>query len=380
MKVVIAIDSMKGSLDSLQAGRSAEAGILRVCPDARIQVFPLADGGEGTTQALTRGLGGKLITLEVTGPLGNPVTAQYGILGRTAVLEMAAAAGITLEKRQDPWKATTYGVGQMILDAVRRGCRDFIVGLGGSATNDGGMGMLEALGYVFRDEAGSALPGCAGSLERVHTIDGSGAAKELAQCRFRAACDVTNPLCGPLGATYIFGPQKGVTGELLRRIEAGMAHYADAAAAFLGRDVRENPGTGAAGGMGFAFSAFLRGELTPGIQLVLDAIHLEEAVKDADLVLTGEGRLDGQTAMGKVPVGVARLAKRYGKPVLAFSGCVTPEARSCNDAGIDAFFPILRGVVTLEEAMAPAVAARNMADTVEQVFRLVKALGWGRGQ
>ena len=375
MKVVIAIDSMKGSLDSVQAGRAAEAGIRRVYPDAEIRVFPLADGGEGTTQALARGLGGRLVSAEVRGPLGAPVTAQYGMVGQTAVLEMAAAAGITLEKRQDPLKATTYGVGQLVLDAIRRGCRDFILGLGGSATNDGGMGMLEALGYVFRDETGAALPGCAESLERVCAIDGSGVPEVLSQCRFRVACDVKNPLCGPQGATYIFGPQKGVTGGLLQRLDAGMAHYAQAAAEYLGRDCRELPGAGAAGGMGFACAAFLHGTLTPGIQLVLDAIRIEPALREADLVITGEGRLDGQTAMGKVPVGVAKLAKTFGKPVLAFSGAVTPEARRCNEAGIDAFFPILRSVVTLEEAMDPATAEKNLADTAEQVFRVIRACG-----
>ncbi len=374
MEVVIAIDSMKGSLSSLEAGAAAREGILRVYPQARVRVFPLADGGEGTTQALTQGLGGQLATLRVTGPQGAPVTARYGVLGNRAVLEMAAAAGLTLDKRLDPLKATTYGVGELIRDAIARGCRDFIVGLGGSATNDGGMGMLQALGYVFRDANGRVLSGCGESLEKVAAIDSSTAIPELAECRFRAACDVQNPLCGPLGATFVFGPQKGAAGETLERLENGMVHFARVCGEFLGQDLSQAPGTGAAGGMGFAFRAFLDGTLTPGIQLVLDAIGLEKAIPGADVVVTGEGRLDGQTAMGKVPVGVAGLAKKYGKPVIALSGCVTEDAGQCNAAGIDAFFPILRTVVPLEEAMEAGTAEKNMAATAEQVFRLVRAI------
>lgn len=374
MEVVIAIDSMKGSLSSLEAGAAAREGILRVYPQARVRVFPLADGGEGTTQALTQGLGGQLATLRVTGPQGAPVTARYGVLGNRAVLEMAAAAGLTLDKRLDPLKATTYGVGELIRDAIARGCRDFIVGLGGSATNDGGMGMLQALGYVFRDANGRVLSGCGENLEKVAAIDSSTAIPELAECRFRAACDVQNPLCGPLGATFVFGPQKGAAGETLERLENGMVHFARVCGEFLGQDLSQEPGTGAAGGMGFAFRAFLDGTLTPGIQLVLDAIGLEKAIPGADVVVTGEGRLDGQTAMGKVPVGVAGLAKKYGKPVIALSGCVTEDAGQCNAAGIDAFFPILRTVVPLEEAMEAGTAEKNMAATAEQVFRLVRAI------
>ena len=343
-------------------------------PQARVRVFPLADGGEGTTQALTQGLGGQLATLRVTGPQGAPVTARYGVLGNRAVLEMAAAAGLTLDKRLDPLKATTYGVGELIRDAIARGCRDFIVGLGGSATNDGGMGMLQALGYVFRDANGRVLSGCGENLEKVAAIDSSTAIPELAECRFRAACDVQNPLCGPLGATFVFGPQKGAAGETLERLENGMVHFARVCGEFLGQDLSQEPGTGAAGGMGFAFRAFLDGTLTPGIQLVLDAIGLEKAIPGADVVVTGEGRLDGQTAMGKVPVGVAGLAKKYGKPVIALSGCVTEDAGQCNAAGIDAFFPILRTVVPLEEAMEAGTAEKNMAATAEQVFRLVRAI------
>lgn len=377
MKAVIAIDSFKGSMTSMEAGNAARKGILAVYPEAEVIVRPLADGGEGTTEALAEGLGGELISVTVTGPLGRPVTAAYGILPETntAVMEMAAAAGITLEKEKDPLHATTYGVGEMIMDALNRGCRDFLIGIGGSATNDGGIGMLQALGFVFRDEQGCQVPGEAASLERIRSVDGTGVAPAVWESRFRIACDVNNPLCGPRGATHVFGPQKGVTAELMDRLENGMANYAAVSATYLGKELKEAPGTGAAGGLGFAFYGYLKAQLTPGIDLVLDAISLENELRDADIVLTGEGRLDFQTAMGKVPAGVAKLAKKYGKTVLAFAGGVTEEAVECNQIGIDAFFPILRSVVTLEEAMKPETAKKNMSAAVQQAFLLIKSIG-----
>lgn len=377
MKAVVAIDSFKGSMSSMEAGNAAREGILAVFPGADVVVRPLADGGEGTTDALVEGLGGEKIHVTVTGPLGRPVTAAYGILPDTnmAVMEMASAAGITLEKEKNPLRATTYGVGEMILDALRRGCRDFLVGIGGSATNDGGIGMLQALGFVFRDEYGAPVPGGAACLERIRSVDDSGVFPLIWKSRFRIACDVNNPLCGPRGATHVFGPQKGVTEELMDRIESGMANYATVSSRYLGRDLRETPGTGAAGGLGFAFYSYLNARLTPGIELILDAICLERELRDADIVLTGEGRLDFQTAMGKVPVGVAKLAKKYSKPVLAFAGGVTEEAVECNRNGIDAFFPILRSVITLEEAMNPEIAQKNMSAAVQQAFLLIKCCG-----
>lgn len=373
MKVVIAIDSFKGSMTSMQAGYAAKAGVLRAHPEAEVVVRPLADGGEGTTDALVEGLGGIMRTLRVTGPLGNPVMASYGILpeSKTAVMEMAAAAGITLEREQHPLKATTYGVGEMIMDAISQGCRNFIIGIGGSATNDGGIGMLQALGYTFLDSDGKTVEGGAGSLEKIASVDDSQVAETPKMCNIQVACDVNNPLCGPNGATYVYGPQKGVTGALLETVEQGMKNFAVVSADYLGKDFSEVPGTGAAGGMGFALLAYLNGKLTAGIDLILDAIKLEQEIQTADYVITGEGRLDFQTAMGKVPVGVAKMAKKYEKRVIAFSGSVTPDARACNASGIDAFFPILRSVVTLEEAMKTENAQNNMTDTVEQVFRLI---------
>ncbi len=377
MKVVIAIDSFKGSMSSMEAGYAAREGILRAC-DAEIAVKPLADGGEGTTEALVEGLGGEYVTVEVTGPLGEKTNARYGILGdkRTAVMEMAEAAGIILIKREslDPLRATTYGVGEMILDAVKRGCREFIIGIGGSATSEGGVGMLQALGYDILDKDGNPVRHGIQGLDCIDSVSGANVPEELKECRFRIACDVKNPLCGENGAVYVYGPQKGVKEEEKQVFDEKMKHFADKTQAYTGKDCRMAEGAGAAGGLGFAFLSYLPNvELKPGIDIVLRAVGLEEEVKDADIVITGEGRLDFQTAMGKVPVGVARLAKQYGAKVLAFAGGVTKDAGECNEAGIDAFFPIVRGVTTLDEAMVPENAKENMELSVEQVFRAVAA-------
>lgn len=375
MKVVIAIDSFKGSLSSMEGGNAVKAGILAAKPDANVIVKPLADGGEGTTDALIEGLGGERVNLSVTGPLGEPVDAYYGRLpeSSSAIMEMATASGITLlpDGIKDPMRASTYGVGEMIADAIAKGCRDFIVGIGGSATNDGGIGMLKALGFAFKDENGNDVGEGGQALSRVASIQTNGRLADLENCRFRVACDVTNPLCGENGATFVYGPQKGVTDDMKSTLDAAMAHFADVTAKSLGHDNRDASGAGAAGGLGFAFLSYLDAELTPGIDLILDAVKLEQNLVDADIVVTGEGRLDFQTAMGKAPVGVAKLAKKHGAKVIAFAGGVTKEARACNDAGIDAFFPVVRGVTTLEDAMNPENAKANVQDAAEQVFRLL---------
>lgn len=376
MKVVVAIDSLKGSMTSMEAGRAIREGILNVLPDTEVIVKPLADGGEGTTEALVEGLGGELVETEVHGPLETPVKAVYGVVKETgtAIMEMAAAAGIILVgKDKRPLDATTYGVGEMIRDAVRRGCREFIIGIGGSATNDGGIGMLTALGYEFLDARGAAVGIGAGALGEVASIGTGRVLPELKECRFRIACDVTNPLCGVNGATYIYGPQKGVTEDLRDSLDAAMASYAQVISDCLGTDHRESEGAGAAGGLGFAFLSCLNADLQPGIGLVLDAVDMEKTMEGADLVFTGEGRLDGQTAMGKAPVGIAKLAKEHGAKVVALAGAVIEGAEKCNENGIDAFFPILRRIVTLDEAMDPKTAKENMIRTAEQVIRLVSA-------
>ncbi|MBM6949278.1 glycerate kinase [Mordavella massiliensis] len=375
MKVVAAIDSFKGSLSSMEAGHAAKEGVLLARPEADMIVKPLADGGEGTTDALIEGMNGQKVEMTATGPLGKPVDCYYGYLpdSRTAIIEMAAAAGITLvtEAEKDPLAATTYGVGEMILNAMEKGCRNFIIGIGGSATNDGGIGMLRALGFTFADQSGADPGEGAQALAKIASVKTDGKHPLLTDCHFRIACDVNNPLCGENGATYIYGPQKGVTEDMKQALDEGMANYAAAVSRDLGCDYREYPGAGAAGGLGFAFLSFLGAELSPGIDLILDAVGLEAELKDADIVITGEGRLDHQTAMGKAPVGVAKLAKKYGAKVIAIAGSVTREATACNDAGIDAFFPVVRGVTTLEEAMKPEVAKENIRQTINQVFRLL---------
>ena len=378
MKAVIAIDSFKGSLSSFEAGNSAAEGIRRVYPDAQIEVRPLADGGEGTVEALTLGCAGQLTTVTVTGPLGKPVSCQYGIVDstRTAIIEMSGAAGITLvpDTERNPLYTTTYGVGEVIRDAITKGCRHFIVGIGGSATNDGGVGMLQALGYAFLDKDGKqVLPGARG-LKDITEITAAYVIPELAECKFRVACDVTNPLCGELGCSSIYGPQKGATPEMIQDMDQWLGAYAELAKERFPKADAKYPGTGAAGGMGFAFLTFTDAVLESGINIVLDETKLEDYIKDADLVITGEGRMDGQTAMGKAPVGIAKMAKKHGAKVIALAGAVIEGAQECNEQGIDAYFPILRQVVTLDEAMDPATARKNMVETTEQVMRLVAAV------
>lgn len=376
MKIVIAIDSLKGSLTSMEAGNAIKEGILNVLPETEIVVKPLADGGEGTTEALAEGLGGEMVYVDVHGPLETPVRAGYGYIQEsgTAIMEMAASAGITLTgKDKRPLDATTYGVGEMIKDAITKGCRNFIIGIGGSATNDGGLGMLTALGFEFLDEEGLPVGIGAGALKDVVTIKTDKILPELKECKFKIACDVTNPLCGENGATFVYGPQKGVTIEMRDALDRALAHYAEITKACLKTDFANAPGAGAAGGMGFAFLSYLGADLQPGIELVLDAVEMEKSMEGADLVFTGEGRLDYQTAMGKAPVGIAKLAKKHGAKAVALAGAVIEGAEKCNENGIDAYFPILQKAVTLDEAMTPEIAKENMIKTTEQIIRLITA-------
>lgn len=376
MRITIAMDSFKGSLSSIEAGKAVETGIRRVYPQSEINVCPLADGGEGTAYALTTGMGGEWITMESTGPLGKPVSCSYGIIrdSHTAIIEMSAAAGITLvpEAERNPMNTTTYGVGEMIADAIGRGCRKLIVGIGGSATNDGGIGMLQALGFGFLTKEGKQVPFGAKGLSELARITDDNVIPQLAECSFKIACDVTNPLCGEQGCSAVYGPQKGADPTMIRQMEQWLADYAALAKETYPNADSNHPGTGAAGGLGFAFLTFTNAVLASGITIVLDETHLANDIMDSDLVITGEGRLDGQTVMGKAPIGVAKLAKKYGKPVIAFCGCAAKDASACNTAGIDAFFPILREVVSKDEAMKPENAAANMSDTVEQAFRLLR--------
>ena len=375
MKVVVAIDSLKGSLSSIEAGEAIKSGVLKVIPEAEVCVRPLADGGEGTVEALALGMGGKLETVEVTGPLGAKVACTYGILeeSKTAIMEMSGAAGITLvpEEQRNPMHTTTYGVGEVIKDAIAKGCRHFIVGIGGSATNDGGIGMLQALGYGMLDKDGAQVAFGAKGLKDIVTITDEFVIPELKECTFRVACDVTNPLCGELGCSAVFGPQKGADPSMIIQMDKWLEEYAKLTANKYEKANAKQPGTGAAGGLGFAFLAYTNAILESGIKIILEETKLENYVKDADIVVTGEGRLDGQTVFGKAPIGVAKIAKKYDKKVIAFAGAVTKDAIACNEHGIDAFFPILRRIQTLQEAMDAEIARDNMSSTVEQVFRLI---------
>ena len=371
MKIVIAMDSFKGSVDSRAAGEAVAAGVARANAEISTVVVPFADGGEGTVDAIIAA-GGRICHKQVTGPLGTPVTAAYGIKGEVGVIEMAAAAGLVLvpEGQRNPQHTTTYGVGELIKDALDKGCRRLIVGIGGSATNDGGTGMLTALGVRFLKADGKPVANGAAELGEIVEIDPAGLDPRLAACEIFVACDVTNPLCGPKGCSAVYGPQKGATPEMVAVMDAAMAHYAQKTAAVIVGADENAKGAGAAGGLGFAFGAYLGATLTPGAPLVIAETGLEEKIKAADLVVTGEGRLDGQSAMGKAPVAVAAIAQKYGKSVLALCGCATPDATACHALGITAFFPVLQAPMSVAEAMDSTTAAQNIAATAEQALRL----------
>lgn len=375
MKITVAIDSFKGSLTSLEAGSAVREAVMRLDGKAEVIVKPLADGGEGTVQALSGRDDAENVKITVHGPLMAPVTAEYCILRDTgtAVIEMASASGITLisPEERNPLKATTFGVGEMIADAVKRGCRKFIVGIGGSATNDGGTGMLRALGYEFLDKDKKPVDFGAAGLEALAEIRTENVLSELKDCFFNVACDVKNPLCGENGCSAVFAPQKGADSAMAADMDKWLKGYALLAGTVSDKADENAEGAGAAGGLGFAFLAFLNSRLESGIKLILEEIRLEEDVRDSDIVVTGEGRLDSQTVMGKAPVGVAALAKKYGKRVIAFSGCVTEDAEICNEYGIDAFFPVLRSVSTLDEALDKDNAYKNLRAAAYQVFRLI---------
>ena len=378
MKVVIAIDSFKGSLSSIQAGNAIKDGVKTVFPEAEVYISPIADGGEGTMEAIVGATGGEIVRIPVHNPLAEEIIASYGIIpeSKTAVIEMASAAGLPLipAEQRNPLYTTTYGVGEMIGDAIEKGCRNFIIGLGGSATNDGGVGMLQALGFEFLDSEGDSIVFGAEGLSDLAEIRIENAMPELSECTFHIACDVENPLCGEKGASAVYGPQKGADNDDVEKMDKWLNTYAKLTKEVIPESNPDFPGSGAAGGMGFAFLSYLNSELKSGIELVIGQTNLEEHIKTADVVVTGEGRLDGQSAMGKAPVGVAKIAKKYGKKVVAFAGCVTDEAAECNKHGIDAFFPILRTPCTVERAMECDYAYENLKKTSEQVFRLLNIL------
>jgi glycerate kinase len=380
MKVVVAIDSFKGSLSSFQAGTAVKDGILSALPSAEVDVCPIADGGEGTVDAILQSTNASVRRISVTGPLGRSISAYYGILNGVAIMEMAKASGLPLLRasERNPMNTTTYGVGEMILDAINHGCREFIIGIGGSATNDGGIGMLQALGFEFLDKRGKDVPYGAEGVGMIHSISTRGAIKELSECTFHIACDVTNPLCGELGCSAIFARQKGADDEMIKIMDSYLSRYADITKDTIGKDERCTPGAGAAGGLGFAFISYLNASLENGFKLIAKQTGIEEKIKTADIVVTGEGRLDLQTSMGKAPMGVATMAKKYGAPVIAFAGSVTDGAEDSEKTGITAFFPVLREICTLEKAMQTEYAKKNVMKTAEQVFKLI-SLGARKG-
>ena len=372
MKIVIAPQGFKGNLTALQVSQAIDNGIRRVVPSVITAIVPMADGGEGTMQALVDAIGGEMIPVEVTDPLGGRVIAHFGLLSDkvTGVIEMAAASGLNLVPPQklNPLLTTTYGTGELILAALERGCRKLIVGIGGSATNDGGAGMAQALGAKLLDTKGVPLAFGGAALADLEHIDVTTIDPRLADCDVILACDVTNPLCGPQGASAVYGPQKGATEEMVVKLDAALAHYAEVIERDLGIDVRDVPGAGAAGGLGAGLIAFLKAKVLPGVDVVIQATGLIEHLKEATLVFTGEGRLDSQTACGKVPVGVARKAKAFGLPVIAIAGEIANGYQAVYQQGIDAVFSIAPGPISLNQSMVRA--EKLIADIAERAIRL----------
>ena len=375
MKIVIAPQALKGSLSAAETGQAIAQGARRVYPRAELIIVPVADGGEGTTQALVDATNGRLLERVVTGPLGQPVQAFFGLMGdgSTAVIEMAASSGLPLvaPEQRDPRVTTTRGVGELIQAALAEGCTRFIIGIGGSATNDGGAGMLQALGARFLDAQGDELAAGGSSLAQLARIERDQLDARLAACHFEVACDVNNPLCGPDGASAVYGPQKGATPEIVEELDAALAHYARIIERDLGRTVRDTPGAGAAGGLGAGFLAFLNATLRPGAQIVLEATRLEEHLRGAELVITAEGRLDSQTAYGKSVGAVAALAKQHRLPVLAIAGSLGDNYQELYQLGIDGLAVLPSGPMTLAEAMQNA--ARLTSETSERVLRIYHA-------
>jgi glycerate 2-kinase len=356
MRIVVAPDSFKGSLTALAVAEAVERGLRTVWPDAEVRKVPIADGGEGTVDALVVATSGCAVETTVRGPLGEPVRARWGVLGdaATAVIEMAAASGLPLvpKERRDPRVTTTHGTGELLRAALDAGLSRLVVGIGGSATNDGGSGLARALGARFLDAEGRDLPEGGAALARLARIDLAGLDPRLASAELTVACDVDNPLTGPRGASAVYGPQKGATPEMVKELDAALGHYAEVARAATGRDVAGSPGAGAAGGLGAGLLFFTPARLRPGVEIVLETTGFEALVEGADLVVTGEGRTDFQTAMGKAPTGVAAVAKRRGVPVVCLSGGLGEGADDVLAKGIDALAAVVPQAMPLEEAMA----------------------------
>ncbi|MCG3862753.1 MULTISPECIES: glycerate kinase [unclassified Photobacterium] len=370
MKIIIAPDSYKESLTAMEVATAIENGFRQVLPNAEYIKLPMADGGEGTVQSLVDASSGRIIECTVTGPLGEQVNGFFGLMGdgKTAIIEMAAASGLHLvgPEQRNPMLTTSFGTGELILAALDKEIEHIIVGIGGSATNDGGIGMAQALGVRLLDENNKQISYGGGALARLHHIDISDIDPRLAKVKLEVACDVDSPLCGDKGASQVFGPQKGATPEMITQLDDNLAHYAKIIKRDLGTDVKDMAGAGAAGGMGAALLGLFNAQLRPGIEIVMDAVNLADVLKDADLVITGEGRIDSQTIYGKTPIGVARTAKRFNKPVIGIAGCLSYDCDVVHEHGIDAVFSVVPRSVSLAEALAEAainveITARNVA-------------------
>lgn len=376
MKVLIAIDSFKGSLTSLEAAESFECGVKKIYPDAEVIKISLADGGEGTVEALVTDSCGEIVELEVNDPLMRKIKSFYGILGdqKTAIIEMAAASGLpllSLEER-NPMETSTFGTGELIKDAIKKGCREFIIGIGGSATNDCGIGMLNALGYRFLDKDNKELKPIGKNLIEIKKIDDSKKIKELEECNFLIACDVDNPLYGPKGAAEVYSRQKGASEEMVKELDFGTKHFSNILKINLGKEIAVIAGSGAAGGLGGGFLGFLNAELKSGIEIIVELIKLKEKMTGADLVITGEGRIDFQTIMGKTPVGVSKIAKSLGIPVIAVAGSVGDDSEEVHKYGIDAVFSIMNSPISLKEAMIKENAKKMMEKSAMEIMRVIK--------
>lgn len=371
MNIVVAIDSFKGSVSSLEAGEAVKKGILKYNCNYNVTIKAVADGGEGTVDALIDSLNGKKQYINIYNPLNKIVKSYYGIVEDTAIIEVALASGITMVEKKDPLKANTFGLGQMIKDAIEKGYRKFIIGLGGSATNDGGMGMLEAFGYQFFDNKGNLLKGNGENLALINSIDDTNVINELKECHFKIASDVSAVLCGKNGASKIFGPQKGATEKVVNELDFGLENFAKVTAKMTHNDFKNYPGAGAAGGLGFCFLSYLNSNLVNGMTLVNKLTHLEDVISTANIVITGEGKIDGQTKMNKAPLIISQIAKKYNAKTIVLAGQVDKDAYLLNKEGIDGIFSIVPGVMSLENAINKENTKINLENTIFQIMNLI---------
>jgi len=374
MKIVVAPDSFKGSLTAVEVADAIGQGVREIFPEAKIIKIPMADGGDGTVQCLVNATGGEILKEKVVGPLGDEVWASYGILGdkKTAVIEMAEASGLTLvpEDKRNPLITTTYGTGQLIKAALDQGCRKMIIGIGGSATNDGGAGMVQALGVKLLDREGKEIGFGGGELKKINRINISNLDNRLSETEVLIASDVSNPLCGPKGAARIYGPQKGATPEIIEELDKSLVHFAEIIKRDLNKDIKDMPGAGAAGGLGAGLMAFLDAELKPGIEIMIEIVKLEQAIKDADLVITGEGKIDSQTIYGKAPIGVAKIAKKYNIPVIAVAAIVGDDADIVHKYGINTLISVTEKPMRLDESLPNKVLL--IKNSIKQSMMAIK--------